>query len=328
MLSKYWAANDRAKGEKKLSSPNQPSIGKGTNCRSGNWPRFWGQIWCRKRVFSVCMCSLKWIRVVCICPASWPGVKNTIADLCVQVSQTIIAVCLLWWFWPPILQHVFSSAQYNIFIYHFHAKTLKDIHLEIHTTIYIYIFISIEFPFSLPFCDSPWQEARLRWLLGPQHLRMWMQLLRRCGEYWQLVMLPGGVGSWLVGLFRGHSKRNHVWGGIKQYKSMVNFKDFPFLQWNVWVGNNDDLCWFGGVVGSDSHWLRRPTRLEMTWVLFFFGDAWNQLRMCVVKQKDGWKGNKKDICKGDFKWRPNHWQSAEFLCLEMYPFPKRNFPRF
>ena len=52
------------------------AIGKGA---SKNWPRFWGQIWCCKRVFSVCMCSLKWIRGACICPASWPGVKNTIA---------------------------------------------------------------------------------------------------------------------------------------------------------------------------------------------------------------------------------------------------------
>ena len=66
---------------------NQPSIGKGANCRSKNWPRFWGQIWCCKRVFSVCMCSLKWIRGACICPASWPGVKNTIADLGVQLSK-------------------------------------------------------------------------------------------------------------------------------------------------------------------------------------------------------------------------------------------------
>ena len=59
---------------------NQPSIGKGTNCGSENWPRFWGQLWCCKRVFSVCMCTLKWIRGAYICPASWPGFKNTIAD--------------------------------------------------------------------------------------------------------------------------------------------------------------------------------------------------------------------------------------------------------
>ena len=94
-------------------SQNQPSIGKGTNCRSENWPRFWGQILCCKRVFSVCMCSLKWIRGACICPASWPGVKNTIADLCVQLSQKIIALCPLWWYQPPILQHVFSCAQWG-----------------------------------------------------------------------------------------------------------------------------------------------------------------------------------------------------------------------
>ena len=92
---------------------NQPSIGKGANCRSKNWPRFWGQIWCCKRVFSVCMCSLKWIRGACICPASWPGVKNTIADLGVQLAQKIIALCPLWWFQPPILQHVFCCAQWG-----------------------------------------------------------------------------------------------------------------------------------------------------------------------------------------------------------------------
>ena len=112
---KSWAA---APFRRPISGPqNQPSIRKETNCRSGNWPRFWGQIWCWKGVFSVCMCSLKWSRGVCICPASWPGVKNTIADLCVQVSQTIIALCLLWWFRPPILQHVFSSALIYIYIY-------------------------------------------------------------------------------------------------------------------------------------------------------------------------------------------------------------------
>ena len=104
MLTKYWAPNDRAKGRKKarlrgpfrrpISGPqNQPSIGKGTNCRSGNWPCFWGQIWCWKRLFSVCMCSLQWIRGVCICPASWPGVKNTIADLCaIFCKQSLLYV--------------------------------------------------------------------------------------------------------------------------------------------------------------------------------------------------------------------------------------------
>ena len=82
---------------------NQPSIWKGANCRSKNWARFWGQIWCCKRVFSVCMCSLKWIRGTCICPASWPGVKNTIADLGVQycsmpamvISAAYSAACFL-----------------------------------------------------------------------------------------------------------------------------------------------------------------------------------------------------------------------------------------
>ena len=126
-LTKYWAPNDRAKGWKKaelrgpfrrpISDPqNQPSIGKGTKSRSENWPRFWGQILCYKRVFSVCMCSLKWIRAACICPASWLGVENTIADLCVQVSPKIIALCPLCWYQPPILQHVFSCALY-IYIY-------------------------------------------------------------------------------------------------------------------------------------------------------------------------------------------------------------------
>ena len=129
MLTKYWAPNDGAKRGKKaalrgpfrrpISGPqNHPTIGKGANCTSGIWPRFWGQIWCWKRVFSVCMCSLKWIRGVCICLAGWPGVKNTTADLCVQWSQTIIALCPLWWFQPPILQHVFSCALFKfIYIY-------------------------------------------------------------------------------------------------------------------------------------------------------------------------------------------------------------------
>ena len=31
---------------------------------------------------------------------------------CVQLSQKIMALCPLWWFQPPILQHVFSCAQY------------------------------------------------------------------------------------------------------------------------------------------------------------------------------------------------------------------------
>ena len=70
-----------------------PKTSKVTNCRSGNWPRFWGQIWCWKRVFSVCMCSFQWIRGVCICPASWPGVKNTIAELCaIFCKQSLLYV--------------------------------------------------------------------------------------------------------------------------------------------------------------------------------------------------------------------------------------------
>ena len=108
---KNWVA--RPVSQTNQRPQNQPSIGKGTNCRSENWPPFWGQFWCCKRVFSVCMCSLKWIRGAYICPNSWPGVKNTIADLCVQLSQKIMALCPLWWFQPPILQHVFSCAQWG-----------------------------------------------------------------------------------------------------------------------------------------------------------------------------------------------------------------------
>ena len=32
---------------------------------------------------------------------------------CVQLSQKIVALCPLWWFQPPILQHVFSCAQWG-----------------------------------------------------------------------------------------------------------------------------------------------------------------------------------------------------------------------
>ena len=36
---------------------------------------------------------------------------------CVQLSQKIMALCPLWWFQPPILQHVFSCALYILYGY-------------------------------------------------------------------------------------------------------------------------------------------------------------------------------------------------------------------
>ena len=60
-------------------------------------PRFWGQR----------------IRGVCICPASWPRrQKHDSRSLRANVAKRFIALCPLWWFQPPILQHVLSCALY------------------------------------------------------------------------------------------------------------------------------------------------------------------------------------------------------------------------
>ena len=112
--------------------------------------------------------------------------------------------------------------------------------------------------------------------------------------------------SWVVGwVVQGSFKKKSCFGGeSKQYKIYGQFQGFPFLLWIAWVGNIMTCVGLEGPLGSDSHWLCRPTRLgndlSVDFVLvFFFGDAWNQLRMCVVKQKDGcWKREQKRYLQG------------------------------